>query len=115
MDAEDFKYVSDGVAHAGFFVEADSFARHALWKEYGFETDSRGFGINIGGTADTHLMFWFGYPNADDKEHTFCFYDATSQRVHWGEVDEFINKLRGARGKCDAKNFHNCAAWYGKK
>ncbi len=114
MDPEDFQYVSDSVSHVGFFVEStDSYVRHALWKEHGFESASSGFGICIGGTAKTYVMFWFAHPKGR-PERTFCFYEPTSELVHWGEVSDFINKLRGARGKCNASNFCHCVAWYEK-
>jgi len=112
-ESDDYAYIVEWTCNAGFFVESScSYVRYALWKEWGCETRT-GQGITIGGSVDTCVMFWLAKPKDSDK--TFCFYEPITRRVDWGDVNDFVDRLRGNRGKCNASNFHHCVHWYSEK
>lgn len=116
-----------------FFVEANSYERHTLWKElktyveeeapddhdYTFAEAwielNNGWSIivgNINGDEDKPVCVSFGY-NIIYGE-LVCFYNATSRYVDHTMVEEWIQdkwpKKYGGnrRAMTDANNFHNC-------
>ena len=71
------------------FVEATSFERHALWKEFesrnNWNSSHQGLGICVG-SHNTHILFVFDEINGK----LIAFYEPTSSVVYWDEVKQYI-------------------------
>src|SRR5690242_18267532 len=102
-----------------FFVEANSFEQHTLWKEVydskkdTWEQDNAGVSLVIGkvGKHPVNVTFFFAKINGVQV----CFYHGCSQVVHHGKIDKWIEKNypikydKGSRrAVTDANNFHHC-------
>jgi hypothetical protein len=103
-----------------FFVEADSYSKHQLWKAWHESTDwkqdSSGFLREIGYIGKTKkraVCVQFNFAMIHGKR--VCFYNATSRFVDHDMVEEYIQENwpvkydNGSRkAMCDADGFHNC-------
>ena len=115
-----YSTLAETLPHVDYFVEADSYARHALWGEYHYRPDeprapvpwkhiSLGFWQTVPGGTTVSFSFAFLY---DDK--LVCFYYPTSQKIDFDHVETFLepywqSKHEGGRQRrCDAMNFHHC-------
>lgn len=105
-----------------FFVEANSFERHALWREHGSEErpmdgavdwkeDNMGLNLTIGHFGDMPVCVSFFFDILNGKR--ICFYEMTSMVTHSQMFDDFFNKYinrkydnDSRRALTDAQNFH---------
>ena len=108
--------VQDALKESAFFVEADSFARYALWiihvqRPYPHGeapipkwpgNGCMGMGVTLQG--GTHLMCWFDVIN----DQQVCFYYPTSTLIDWAEIKAFIYPFAPREKRCDAHNFGQC-------
>jgi len=100
-----------------FFIEADSFSKHVLWKDNhkncDWKEDTSGFHTKIGHIGKGNkrpvtVMFFF----AKIYDQRICFYNATSRFVDHDMVEEYIKENwpvrynNGSWAMCDAENFH---------
>jgi len=113
--AHGFPYnsIEEALPHIHYFVEADSFAMHALWATYSqhpiytkisipWSEISSVFMTTIPG--GTSVSFAFAY--IFDK--LVCFYYPTSMKIDWNDIHAYLLPYY-ARGKhCNAENFHQC-------
>lgn len=109
-----YKTLEEALENTYYFVEADSFSRHALWVMYVDRPFSDMKPIKWGEVSPgwwetlpggTCVGFSFGYI----YHKLVCFYNPTSETVHWNDVDAFISTYRNkGRGKTDANNFGHC-------
>ena len=113
--------LEDALRESVYFVEADSFSRHALWVMYVHRPDPlvpfkvdwsgngmQGYGVSLDG--GTHLMCWFDFIFGK----LVCFYEPTSAKVDWDEVETFLEPYYardGARRRCNASNFQHCISF----
>ena len=111
--------LKDALQNTTFFVEAgDSFTRHALWAIWvehnesplKWQSISQGFWQSIGITC---CNFSFAYI----MDQLVCFYEPTSTKVDWDEVEGFLSpfwspkEAEGRKRKCNASNFHQCIGY----
>ena len=101
-----------------FFVEADSFTQHALWKQWhdkniGWEEDNSGFGSCIGNIGKKKREVWVSFMFAKIFGKRICFYHATSRFVDHTMIEKYLETNypvkwdKGTRrAMCDADNFH---------
>ena len=99
-----------------FFIEATSFEKHYLWKEFeketGWEQDLMGFGQMIGHIGKNKPVFVsFSFAKIHGK--IICFYEVTSRYADHTMVEEWIEKNypvkwdnNTRRAMTDAMNFH---------
>jgi hypothetical protein len=125
-DTQDFNYqtLEEALAATVYFVESPcSFVRCALWFQHSYKATecgypklkwqqvSRGFWQHVNGVNSTCVSFHFDYI----CDQLVCFYEPTSQKVDWGEVDKFLEPYwtqpDGSRRKCNAQNFHHCGGY----
>lgn len=97
-----------------FFVEADSFAQHALWYMHvghpiqeelriPYVQVSRGFLHRTG--PETTCCFNFAYIYGK----LVCFYYPTSTIIDWNDIALFFKPYtEGKHNSCNAQNFHKC-------
>ncbi|MNR71784.1 hypothetical protein D3C71_24620 [compost metagenome] len=102
---------------AVFVVEANSFERHALWKEHHakvkWEEVLSGYMATIGKLADMPVCITVNVAYLDGQ--LVLFYEPCSQVVDHRMVDAWLEKHvprkwdKGTRrAKTDANNFHMC-------
>ena len=108
-----------------FFVEANEYERHSLWKnhnddpELNYLTDSAGFGETIGyidNNTDMPVTLMFFFIEMCGKR--VCLYHSSGRYSDWTMVENWIKEMfpvkcdNGTRdAMCDASNFHlaiNC-------
>lgn len=105
------------IAATEFWIEADSFAGHALWREWHerleWRQEGRGQMLNIGMfyNRPVSLNLWWHYLDG----HLVCMYDCCSQVADYAMVEKWVcekigerRTLEGRWPHCDAMNFHNC-------
>lgn len=84
-------------------VQADDFARHALWREYSethkWVQDTSGIIKPLGEFHGLPVNLSINFATIDGLR--VMFYDCTSQLAHWGMVDEWMEKNVPAMGRCD--------------
>lgn len=107
------KGLESNLRASSFFVEADSFAQHALWYMHvGYPVQeelriqytqvSHGFLQTVGKTC---CSFNFAYIYGK----LVCFYYGTSTVVDWDDIETFLAPYtKGKHNKCNAQNFHQC-------
>lgn len=109
--------IEEALKDSVFFIEADSFSRHALWVMHVYRPDPRctlkvdwsgngcqGLGVSLEG--GTHLVCWFDFIN----DQQVCFYYPTSMRIDWDEINQYMSRFIPSGKKCDAQNFGHCLA-----
>jgi hypothetical protein len=104
-----------------FFVEANSFEKFTLWKEWHeeikWEDDAEGFGIEIGrvssGKRKYPVVVSFNFAKINGTQ--VCFYYGCSQVVDHPMIEKYITKRwpvkydsNSRKAMTDADNFHNC-------
>jgi hypothetical protein len=77
-----------------FIVEANSYERLALWKEWhvaiSWEEDCKGLLIEIGKLGGLPIILKFSF--ALINRHLVAFYESPSQVVDHKQIDEFFKK-----------------------
>lgn len=105
------------IAATEFWVEADGFARQALWSEWhtklNWRSEGRGTGLQIGELDSRPVMLCLIWEWLNGR--LVCFYEATSQVVDHAMIEKWLEKTcNGKRTHddrpitCDANNFHHC-------
>lgn len=127
---EDFIRMSsdEKISRSEFFVEADSFAKQALWEQHFYDKkdgerlewiqDSSGFSRLIGfmdKNKQNPIYVSFGFYAIGGKY--ICFYYPEGTYADWNQIEAYINSIvpkydSGTRNaKCDANNFHQCLSF----
>lgn len=105
-----------------FWVEADGFAQHCLWEDYGQNSPCQGaenLDFHIGGYGVGFLTDTIYNTNIRTTvmvrpfllNDVLCaFYEATSEVVSWRKVEQFLraNAKKYVNNNCNATNFHLC-------
>ncbi len=107
--------LEEALADSVFFIEADSFARQALWVMYSQRPDPtfplkvewhgngcKGYGASLEG--GTHVTCMFDFINGKQV----CFYYPTSLVVDWIRIELFMEKYIAPSNHCNASNFAKC-------
>lgn len=100
-----------------FVVDADSFARQMLWKEFhtehDWESESLGMIRVVGEFAGVPTWVEFFWVTIDGQR--VMFYTPISEVVHHGLVEKWLRLHCNPtwdggtrRAHCDAMNFHHC-------
>ena len=103
-----------------YAVEADSFARQALWEQnerlkiterhlaiQQWEQDSMGLAVQIGEFGGMPVVVSFSWAVLNGKR--VCFYEPTSMVTHSGMLDDWLNAHLPDNAKTtNADNFHLC-------
>ena len=116
MTQFNYKELEDALDNTFYFVEADSFARHALWVMYvhnpsydmkpiKWQEVSPGWLQQIPGGTCIGFSFAYIYGKL------VCFYSPTSTKVDWDDVKTFIQTYcNKGKGHTNATNFCHCVA-----
>lgn len=106
---------------AKFFVEANSFEQHQLWKDFHekikWEQDLSGIMILIGEIKPAWkpsrpIYANFSFATLNGK--LICFYYGCSALVDYDMIEKWLEKKypvkydKTRRATCDAMNFHQC-------
>ena len=90
-----------------YFVEATSFEKYSLWKQYhekiDWKQESEGFGNTVGEFGGEPIFINFNFAYLYGK--LICFYDATSNVVNHQMVESYIKKKYKGISLTDANNF----------
>lgn len=105
-----------------FFVEANSFERHQLWRDFhekiDWKQDLSGVSILIGQIKPARkparpIYVDFSFATLNGK--LICFYNGCSALVDHTMIEEWLEKeypvkydSGSRRAMCDAMNFHHC-------
>ncbi len=75
------------------FVEATSFERLSLWKEWNDRGEWIDICTGLGCTAGSHNTYiHFRFARINDK--LVAFYEPTGSVVYWDDVEEFVRQRR---------------------
>lgn len=100
-----------------FLVEANSFEKHTLWREWHekltWQQENPGESVTIGHLDDRPVCVSFFWDTIGGK--LICFYDAHSAVVDWTMINDWLRKHFTGRwdsgtrwAHTDAMNFHLC-------
>jgi hypothetical protein len=104
--------VKSDMQNVFYSVEADAFARQALWERHQesvkWDDDPMGRTVDLGKFGGMPVKLELFCATINGK--LVLFYDCVSLVAHWGMVDDWLKdnipNLSGRR--CNALNFHNC-------
>lgn len=114
----DFYNLEANLNNTFYFVEADSFAMHALWVMYVSRPYSNEKRVEWGEISrlfvhthnNTAIRFAFAWIHGK----LVCFFSPSGIIVNWNDIDEFLKPFIKTsadgyrRRKTDAMNFHHC-------
>ena len=92
-----------------YFVEATSFEKYSLWKQYhekiDWKQESEGFGNTIGEFGGEPIFLSFTFAYLYDK--LVRFYNVTSNVVNWEIAKNYLKENYKGIPRTDADNFHS--------